>query len=70
MEPIRRNAVVLVYALRLHLVTMLVFRAEGLTWPGANAGKVGPVAAAWCRRAASTSRSGAEVSCGMRSCPT
>jgi anti-sigma factor RsiW len=37
-----RKAAVLVYALRLHLVTLLVFRAEGLVWPNAS-GQVGPV---------------------------
>jgi len=31
-----RKAAVLVYALRQHLVTLLVFRAEGLVWPTAS----------------------------------
>jgi len=30
------KAVVFVYRLRLHLVTLLAFRAEGLPWPGAG----------------------------------
>ena len=38
-----RKAAVLVYALRQHLVTLLVFRPEGLAWPDASAGQVGPV---------------------------
>ena len=38
-----RKAAVLVYALRQHLVTLLVFRTEGLAWPDASAGQVGPV---------------------------
>ncbi len=38
-----RKAAVLVYALRQHLVTLLVFRSEGLAWPDASAGQVGPV---------------------------
>jgi anti-sigma factor RsiW len=38
-----RKAAVLVYALRQHLVTLLVFRAEGLVWPDANAGQAGPM---------------------------
>ncbi len=37
-----RKAAVLVYALRQHLVTLLVFRTEGLAWPDASAGQVGP----------------------------
>jgi anti-sigma factor RsiW len=35
-----RKAAVLVYALRQHLVTLLVFRADGLAWPGASAAPV------------------------------
>jgi anti-sigma factor RsiW len=35
-----RKAAVLVYALRQHVVTLLVFRAEGLAWPE---GQMGPV---------------------------
>jgi anti-sigma factor RsiW len=38
-----RKAAVLIYALRLHLVTLLVFRPEGLALPSASAGQVGPV---------------------------
>ena len=38
-----RKAAVLVYALRLHLVTLLVFRPEGLPLPDASAGQLGPV---------------------------
>jgi len=38
-----RKAAVLIYALRQHLVTLLVFRPEGLAWPDASAGQVGPV---------------------------
>lgn len=38
-----RKAAVLIYALRQHLVTLLVFRPEGLSWPDASAGQVGPV---------------------------
>jgi anti-sigma factor RsiW len=34
-----RKAAVLVYALRQHLVTLLVFRHEGLAWPDASAGR-------------------------------
>ena len=37
-----RKAAVLVYALRQHLVTLLVFRTKGLAWPDASAGQVGP----------------------------
>ena len=37
-----RKAAVLVYALRQHLVTLLVFRTKGLDWPDASAGQVGP----------------------------
>lgn len=40
-----RKAAVLVYALRQHLVTLLVFRPEGLTLPDVSAGQVGPVRA-------------------------
>jgi anti-sigma factor RsiW len=40
-----RKAAVLVYALRLHVVTLLVFRADGLPWPDAGARKLGPVPA-------------------------
>ena len=36
-----RKAAVLVYALRQHLVTLLVFRTEGLAWPDASGGQVG-----------------------------
>jgi anti-sigma factor RsiW len=38
-----RKAAVLVYGLRLHLVTLLVFRADGLPWPGAGDGQRGPL---------------------------
>jgi anti-sigma factor RsiW len=38
-----RKAAVLVYGLRLHVVTLLVFRAEGLAWPDADARPIGPV---------------------------
>lgn len=38
-----RKAAVLVYGLRLHVVTLLVFRAEGLDWPSAGDLQVGPV---------------------------
>ncbi len=38
-----RKAAVLVYGLRLHVVTLLVFRAEGLDWPAAGDRQVGPV---------------------------
>jgi anti-sigma factor RsiW len=38
-----RKAAVLVYQLRLHQVTLLVFRADGLAWPDAGAREVGPV---------------------------
>jgi anti-sigma factor RsiW len=38
-----RKAAVLVYGLRQHLVTLLVFRPEGLAWPDGSAGQVGPV---------------------------
>ena len=34
-----RKAAVIVYALRQHAVTLLVFRAEGLAWPEASAGQ-------------------------------
>jgi anti-sigma factor RsiW len=37
-----RKAAVLVYGLRLHVVTLLVFRAEGLDWPEAGR-QLGPV---------------------------
>ena len=35
-----RKAAVLVYALRQHVVTLLVFRAEGLAWPDASGRQV------------------------------
>jgi anti-sigma factor RsiW len=38
-----RKAAVLVYGLRLHAVTLLVFRPEGLAWPDAGARQIGPV---------------------------
>ncbi len=38
-----RKAAVLVYGLRLHVVTLLVFRPEGLAWPDAGARQIGPV---------------------------
>jgi len=38
-----RKAAVLVYGLRLHVVTLLVFRAEGLDWPASGELQVGPV---------------------------
>jgi anti-sigma factor RsiW len=38
-----RKAAVLVYQLRLHVVTLLVFRAEGLAWPDAGGRQIGPV---------------------------
>jgi len=37
-----RKAAVLVYGLRLHVVTLLVFRADGLEWPGAGDLQRGP----------------------------
>ncbi len=37
-----RKAAVLVYRLRLHVVTLLVFRADGLEWPGAGDRQRGP----------------------------
>lgn len=37
-----RKAAVLVYGLRLHVVTLLVFRAEGLAWPDSGARELGP----------------------------
>jgi anti-sigma factor RsiW len=40
-----RKAAVLVYGLRLHLLTLLVFRAEGLPWPEGDARPLGPVRA-------------------------
>src|SRR6266496_5128873 len=41
-----RKAAVLVYALRQHLVTLLVFRSEGLPWPDASGGQRGGAASA------------------------
>ena len=38
-----RKAAVLVYGLRLHVVTLLEFRAEALAWPDAGARQIGPV---------------------------
>jgi anti-sigma factor RsiW len=38
-----RKAAVLVYGLRLHVVTLLVFRPEGLAWPDTDARQIGPV---------------------------
>ncbi len=38
-----RKAAVLVYGLRLHVVTLLVFRPDGLDWPAAGERQVGPV---------------------------
>lgn len=38
-----RKAAVLVYALRLHVVTLLVFRPEGLALPGEGDRQLGPV---------------------------
>ena len=38
-----RKAAVLVYGLRLHALTLLVFRAEGLPWPEGGARQLGPV---------------------------
>lgn len=38
-----RKAAVLVYALRLHVVTLLVFPPDGLPWPDAGARQLGPV---------------------------
>jgi anti-sigma factor RsiW len=38
-----RKAAVLVYQLRLHQVTLLVFRADGVAWPDAGARPLGPV---------------------------
>ncbi|MFL5262278.1 MAG: anti-sigma factor family protein [Anaeromyxobacteraceae bacterium] len=38
-----RKAAVLVYALRLHVVTLFAFRAEGLPWPGRGTRQLGPV---------------------------
>ena len=37
-----RKAAVLVYGLRLHVVTLLVVRADGLAWPGAGEPQRGP----------------------------
>jgi anti-sigma factor RsiW len=36
-----RKAAVLVYQLRLHMVTLLVFRADGLAWPEAGGRQIG-----------------------------
>lgn len=38
-----RKAAVVVYQLRLHVVTLLVFRPEGLPWPGTGDRPIGPV---------------------------
>ena len=38
-----RKAAVLVYGLRLHVVTLLVFRPDGLAWPDGGARQIGPV---------------------------
>ena len=38
-----RKAAVLVYGLRLHIVTLLVFGPDGLAWPDAGARQIGPV---------------------------
>ena len=38
-----RKAAVLVYGLRLHVVTLLEFRAEALAWPDAGARQIGSV---------------------------
>jgi anti-sigma factor RsiW len=38
-----RKAAVLVYALRVHLLTLLVFRADGLPWPETGTRQIGPV---------------------------
>jgi anti-sigma factor RsiW len=38
-----RKAAVLVYGLRLHVVTLLVFRSEGLPWPDGGGRPLGPV---------------------------
>jgi anti-sigma factor RsiW len=37
-----RKAAVLVYQLRLHVVTLLVFRADGLAWPEGGGRQLGP----------------------------
>jgi anti-sigma factor RsiW len=37
-----RKAAILVYRLRLHVVTLLVFRPEGLTWPESGSKQLGP----------------------------
>ncbi len=36
-----RKAAVLVYGRRLHTITLLVFRADGLAWPASNLGDLG-----------------------------
>jgi anti-sigma factor RsiW len=38
-----RKAAVFVYARRLHPISLLVFRAEGLTWPARHLTRIGPV---------------------------
>jgi anti-sigma factor RsiW len=38
-----RKAAVLVYQLRLHVLTLLVFRADGLEWPDSGGRQLGPV---------------------------
>lgn len=45
-----RKAAVIAYSLRLHAVTLIVFRADGLAWPAASAGKGAASLAASARR--------------------
>ena len=66
-----RKAAVLVFNRRLHRITLLVFRAEGLPWPSSRSTPMGDARAHdGHRRAASTPCSGGRASSGMPSCPT
>ena len=65
-----RKAAVLVYQLRLHVVTLLVFRAEGSPGPTQAAGRSGPCVATRRRPAASTPSSGVTTASATRSSPT
>ncbi|OLC17923.1 MAG: hypothetical protein AUH29_00460 [Candidatus Rokubacteria bacterium 13_1_40CM_69_27] len=40
-----RKAAVFVYARRLHPISLLIFRADGLAWPGRDLTRIGPVEA-------------------------